>query len=223
MTDIKLKVNQKIELIDNHNTYKSNIQDVRDDCILIDMPVSGNKYYTMHSGSTIEYFITNENEIFKCQSTVLGNRKDGNVFLVILSNPKLVDRVQRREYFRLPISIALKYYILKDYESNYSLKAIFNTNIMNKLKETFSVDISGGGAKIITSEICPKGTKVLLYMELPEKVIAIASAIRSDLIEYDRNYKTALKFELLSEVDRDRIIRFVFSKHREQTKLLKKE
>jgi c-di-GMP-binding flagellar brake protein YcgR len=191
--------------------------------MLIDMPISGNKYYTMHTGSIIEYFITYESEILKCQSTVLGNRKDGNVFLVVISNPSIIDRVQRREYFRLPVSIIVKYYILKDYEANYSLKAVFNTNIMDKLKETFSVDISGGGAKIITNEKCPKGTKILLCLEIPEKVIAVASTIRCDLIEDDRNYRTALKFELLSEVDRDRIIRFVFSKHREQTILLKKE
>jgi hypothetical protein len=42
------KINEKIEIIEKGNVYKSTIQDIRGEKVFIDLPMSGSTYYMMH-------------------------------------------------------------------------------------------------------------------------------------------------------------------------------
>lgn len=73
--NIKLSINQKIEVIDEDMTYKSIVQDINDDSLLISYPMVQGKYYLTHAGNTIEYYVTTEKEVIKCKSIVLGKKR----------------------------------------------------------------------------------------------------------------------------------------------------
>lgn len=214
------KINQKIEIIDNNITYRADIQDVKKDYIMISMPVSENKYYTMHRGSIVEFYITGEKEIDKFKSEVLGKKIENNVQLAILTYPLFVEKIQRREYFRLPVALDAKLYMLpgdKVYKSIVDVPAGF----LNRLKDGIIIDISGGGLKAAVKEQMTKGHYAIVSINIPDKLTLICKIVWVEKDTKNRNYRVALRFEDISERDRDKVIKFIFEKMRNQNKILK--
>lgn len=217
---IKLNVNQNLEIIENEITYKSSIQDIKNEYILIGMPISGSRYMMIHIGSIIEYYITNEKEVFKCRSVVLGKTKEKSVQLAMLSFPEVIERVQRREYFRLPIVMDIKYFILPENKVYIDLADV-PIGYFKNLEKTVTVDISGGGVKIISKKGAKHNSFILLSIKVPDEINVLCKVVRCDYDEVHKNYKIALRYEKIDERLRDKIIKFIFDKLREQSKLFK--
>ncbi|GFR35583.1 flagellar brake protein [Thermobrachium celere] len=217
---INLRINQKIEILDDNITYKSIVQDITKDGILISYPTHNNRPLLIHAGSVIEYFVTTEKDIVKCKSIVLGKKRDENVNLLVLSLPEVKERVQRREYFRLPITMPIKYYALPNDKAYTSLQDI-PSGYFNRLMNTLTVDISGGGIKIITNEQLHVGNYVILSLNIPQEINLLCSVVHVEQSEDNKKFKTALKYEGIEEKIRDKIIQFIFNKLREQSKLLR--
>jgi c-di-GMP-binding flagellar brake protein YcgR len=220
MGEIRLSINEKLEILDNNSTYRSTIQDVKDGEFLIDMPYSGSKYYTMHVGSLIEFFICTEKDVVKCKSIVLGKSIENNVQLIILSNPQVVERVQRREFFRLPISMEARYYLLPENGRYLDLSDV-PSGYFKRMEKIYTVDISGGGIKIAAKQDGKHGQRAIIAISLPEEINILCSVIRSESYDNGKSYRIALSFENLDERLRDKVIRFIFNKLREQSKLLR--
>lgn len=217
MTDKIFKINQRIEIIDNNKTYKSTIQDIIKDTILIGIPISDNGVYPLHTGEKVEYFVINRNEIFKCTSIVLGRKLDNKVNLIILSFPENIKKVQRREYFRLPIIMDIKYCVLSK-GNTYSRIEDIPSGYFNKMADALTIDISGGGMKITTKEYLQKENQIVVSLNIPDEIKIIASIIWCENDITSKNYKAAIKFAAIDERTRDKIIKFIFEKSRNYIK-----
>jgi c-di-GMP-binding flagellar brake protein YcgR len=218
--NITFKINEKIEIIDNSITYKANIQDIKRDYVMISMPVSEDKYYIMHKGSTVEFYITGEREITKFKSDVLGKKVENSISLAILSTPVFIEKMQRREYFRLPVAMDAKLSILTGDRVYSNIKDV-PAEFFNKMKSCIIVDISGGGLKVAIKEQMQKGHYVIILMKIPDEIFLLCKIVWVEKDNLNRNYKVALRFEGISERERDRIIKFIFEKMRNQSKILK--
>lgn len=215
------KINQKIEIIDEKITYKADIQDVKRDYIMISMPVSDNKYFLMHRGSVIEFFVTGDKDIDKFKSEVLGKKVENNIQLAILSTPIFIEKIQRREYFRLPVVLDAKLYMLPKDTAYKSISEV-PEGYFKKMKEAIIIDISGGGLRAALKEQVIKGHYAIVTVNIPEELTVLCKIVWVEKDTKNRNYKVALSFEGINERDRDRVIRFIFEKMRNQSKLLKK-
>lgn len=215
------KINQKIEIIDGKTTYKADIQDVKKDYIMISMPVSENKYFLMHRGSVIEFIVTGDKDIDKFKSEVLGKKVENNIQLAILSTPVFVEKIQRREYFRLPVVLDAKLYMLPKDNAYNSISEV-PESYFKRLKEGIIIDISGGGLKAALKEQMIKGHQAIVSFNIPDELTVLCKIVWVEKDAKNRNYKVALSFIGINERDRDRVIRFIFEKMRNQSKLLKK-
>lgn len=214
------KINQKIEIMDNNITFKANIQDVKKDYIMISMPVSEDKYFIMHRESIIEFYITGEKEINKYKSEVIGKKVENNVQLAILTFPVFVEKIQRREYFRLPIVLDAKLHMLPGNKVYQSISDV-PTGFFNKMKDGLIVDISGGGLRAAVKEPMLKGHYAIVSINVPDELILLCKIVWVEKDAVNRNYRVALCFEGISERDRDKVIKFIFEKMRNQSKMLK--
>lgn len=213
------KINQKIEIIDNNISYKANIQDVKSDHIIISMPVSEDKYYIMHKGSIVQFYRTGEKEIEKFKSEVLGKKVENNIQLAVLTFPVFVERIQRREYFRLPVVLEAKLYMLTGNKIYTSITDV-PSGFLNRMKDGIIIDISGGGLKAAVKEPMTKGRYAVVSIDIPDNLILLCKIVWVERDTKNRNYKVALRFEGINERDRDKIIKFIFEKMRNQNKIL---
>ncbi|WP_027307521.1 flagellar brake protein [Caloramator sp. ALD01] len=217
---INLKINQNIEIIDDEVTYKSIVQDINKDGMCISYPIHHNKPLLIHSGSVIEFYVTTERDIVKCKSVVLGKKREENINLLVLSLPEVIERVQRREYFRLPITMPIRYYGLPKDRIYTSLRDV-PSGYFSRLINSVSLDISGGGIKIVSNEIHNPGEYVIISINIPQEINILCSVVRIENTEEKNKFKLALKYEGIEEKTRDKIIQFIFNKLREQSKLLR--
>ncbi|SEF47734.1 c-di-GMP-binding flagellar brake protein YcgR, contains PilZNR and PilZ domains [Caloramator fervidus] len=217
--NIELKIGQKIDVMQDGIAYVSKIQDINENFLLIDVPTAGNRYFITYPGRVIEFYVPNEKDVTKCRSIVLGKKRENNIEMLIISLPDIVERVQRREYFRLPISMEVSYVTLPPGKKFLNLKDVPSL-YFEQLNKALTLDISGGGIKILAKEKAQVGSNVLLILNIPEEVILLTTVVRVEEAE-NKFFRLALKYENIDEKTRDIIIRFIFNKMREQIKLLK--
>lgn len=216
---MNFNINDKVEIIDNEKTYISMIQDIDRDTLLIGVPVFELRSYPICIGDDLEYYVVSHGDVYRCKSAILGRKTENNVQMVILNNPEVCVKIQRREYFRLNILMDVKYYPLPN--RTYSSIKDVSRGYFNKMKSSTALDISGGGIRIICYENIPKGSFVLVSFSIPEEIAVLCNVVWCQQDYTDKKYRLALKYAHIDERERDKIIKFIFRKTREQSKLIR--
>lgn len=213
MADVKIKmfINQKIEVINHNKKYNCRIQDIKENHFLIDAP-----FLLLHDYD-LEFIISSDDEVFVCNSKIIGHKKENDINLSIVSMPYSVIKIQRREYYRLTIAKPIKYSLLPFRKSYKSIDDI-PIEVFSKLKTSVTIDISGGGVKIITDENIAADRYVILEIDIGEIVDLLAVSIRCEKDENSKKYRVSLKYVKLDNKTRDKIIKYIFMKSRELIK-----
>lgn len=209
MSEHKLKVNQNFELVVKKGPFKGNylskIADIGDKYIKVTMPFVRGEIVPLRMGLDLEMYFTGEMAAYS-YSTKTIDREFEQVPILILSYPQKKKRIQRREYFRLEVKEEMSYRLL-----NSDLEPI------SDMKQATTIDISGGGVKLVSKENIPNGTLLEIYLkittlentpiisrvvnifDLPEgtavgvKFIEIANHVREDIISWLFDYQRELR------------------------------
>ncbi|MDK2985150.1 MAG: hypothetical protein PWQ96_792 [Clostridia bacterium] len=209
-----LKVNSKIEIMsqDDDTIYKSLIQDIFDDSFLIGVPVYKRHKLNLHKGDIVNVTAFSGSSCFNFFSEVLGKREENGLSLYILKKPHKYKKIERRDFVRVEVALEVKYEIISDRK---------NWEKVKPSQKAFSIDLSGGGVQLILPEDLPPHS--LLVLEIPIDIDCtditmklLGQVVRSEeekIADISR-FKTGIKFEDISERERDIIIRFVFSQMR---------
>ena len=207
MATLKLEVNSKINIIWNKEPYKSVIQDINEENILIDIPVYQGSYLTLREGEEIDLsYLKNDNHCYGFSCTVLGRKIENNIPVYILSNPFNVKKIQRRNFVRVPTIEYILY-------NNRSKDTVW--------KKALIKDISGGGLKMQIDEFVELKDKLLIniYNE-DEKLQVKGEIVRITEDKENKNYICGINFVDIDERMRDRIITKVFYLIRRQREVM---
>ncbi|OVE69025.1 hypothetical protein CCS79_08855 [Clostridium diolis] len=137
------------------------------------------------------FFIVFEEEAYWCNSRVIGCKSDDYSQLMILEEPKVINRIERRKSPRIRAILDVEYFFLPD--KIEELDKVTQGHQRMK-KKTFTVDISAGGLALITYEKIESGKLLFLSFKIKENISSVCSVVRSESNEGDTNFKTALKF-----------------------------
>lgn len=130
-----------------------------------------------------------------------------------LINVSTFQKIQRRNYVRMPVQIDVEFALV-----NYNVKG-----------EGILLDISGGGALLITPQILPLGTELFLNFNLddankePLKIkgkIAREAKISTLQNKYSMPYSYGVLFLDLTVAEQDSIIGYILKKMREKKSFL---
>lgn len=219
--DNVLQIGEKIEVRyrgDRANSKKeisySMVQDVKSgDEIVISLPMLKGMTILLELGQEVEIIYYRDDGCFIFAAKVVEQFSVASASLIRLKKISSVKRLQRRNYFRLKVTLPIYIRELKedpDQDPGPWLKA-------------YTLNLSGGGARISSNEKLDKGALLECRLELnEEEVILNGKVVRSQLVEDDPivRYEIGLSFIDIAESDRDSIIKFIFQ---EQRKLRKKD
>ena len=215
---LPLNISQKIQIRrkDAKEWFNSSVQDIRDGhYININMPFIKERPLVLRRNEKVVVRFFSEQSSFNFSTKVIGEVSD-NIKLYRLDYPQEIIRVQQRNHVRLPIILDIKYTLPEENKDNKK-KIIF--------RKTTTVDLSGGGMKLLTREKIEPGTKILLVFSLPLKnrpeLIEINSLVaRCIKVEPDREvYHIGIKFKDINLNQEDKIVRFIFEKMAQQKRL----
>jgi c-di-GMP-binding flagellar brake protein YcgR len=122
-----------------------------------------------------------------------------------------LSRNQHRQYMRLDVNLALKYRLLTRVNEDEKPS--------NEVFSAHTADISGGGVCLIAKEPLRVGDTILLSLYIPGCAIGdVKSKILKVIAAEGRmgtNYRHLVQFISIEPQQREKIVKYIFDKHRE--------
>ncbi|WP_025028860.1 flagellar brake protein [Caldalkalibacillus mannanilyticus] len=209
-----LYMHQRLITQEDSPIFKARIADLSEEYILIEMPMAEgtSKYGFFLEGSEFDvWFYAKDGSKYQFVSTVLGRKKDPMpVTLLTHPNPDSILRSQRREFIRVPCFEDLAVHPVNREEFPPFLAKV--------------LDVSGGGLafQLFEKPTLKEGDHFKWWLSLPLKTGNILHPSGTGrlirIIEPHENgypYKCSVQFKELTEVERQKIMRFCFEKQLE--------
>jgi len=204
-----LKVNQSIEVEIRKGvysgTYTSKIEEINEDNIKILTPFKKGEIIPVHIGTNLNIFFTGKDAAYTFHSQVIDRLKE-NVRLLVITPPEDINRIQRRDFFRLNVKKDAKYR-----KVNRQLEP------EEEYLETSTIDISAGGVRLALESELTKGDLIEITIAIPALDEEIIGEIKQ--IYSLKNGKAAgIEFKGISQHTRDSIMSWLFDYQRKLRK-----
>lgn len=204
MENIRLSINDRVEIQRGNITYKSKVQSMTENEIFIDSPLYKDNYLILQNGeiaSIITYI--KQSGVYKLDCKVLEKFIEGNVRGYKLSKPHEIKKIQRRNFVRVKITRIIK--CLK--EDNFF--------------DALLLDLSGGGMLLKSAKNLKVSDEIVALIKNGNKEVRVKGKVVR--IEDSTNAKydiIGVEFVDLKNSDREAIIQIVFEIMRKQMELI---
>lgn len=221
MGEINFKINRKIEIIfHDRGIGISLIQEIDEDGIYITIPLIKHQRQLLTIGERVEVVYCYDNELFGFTAKVI-DKKVENIPLYKIEIPEKFDRVQRRNFVRVPTNFEIQYGksdLLSEKDCARIKLEQLEREYKDQLGNGFSMDLSGGGIKLSIKEPLKENETVLVLLKHPSLDIVVkGKVVRCSPFISEKYvlYHVGIKFKEMSDALREKIIRFVFMRMRE--------
>ncbi|MGP1599210.1 flagellar brake protein [Peptoanaerobacter stomatis] len=211
MTSNYPKIWQNVKLVKTKITgemeeYASKIVGIEEnDIFLLETPIKQTQLVLLINGSVLNMIYMHENlGMYSVDLEVVEKiRDDNNIPLVRAKKVSDIRKIQRRNFFRLLTSMDI------------AVRKINGVVVEN----TKTVDISGGGIRLLSKQDFEINDIVRLDFQLESKEFSVdAKVVKIDYTDVRGTKEVSLQFIDILEKDRNEIIRFIFDKQREGIK-----
>lgn len=187
----QLEINKKILLVNDKNFFEGTIIKLYENYMGVQIPTDQANFKIINKNQSIEFLLVYDEEAYRCRSKVLGCISEDRSQLVLLEQPEIINKIERRQNKRVQTFMDIEYFLMPE---DIQLTDDIPPTIFGQMKKTVSVDVSDSGVALITYEIIREGRIVVVSFELEKKMTIICRVVRSEINDKGENYKTALKF-----------------------------
>ena len=217
MEHIKIKVNGRVEVLWKDEQYKTIISDVTEEYIAISIPTRNGASLPLNTNDEFEVLYYDNKNIYKFDGTVIERRIEKNIPLILISYPKRMQLIQRRNFVRVSASVSVEYIKINQ---NTNLKNIESMLDLHKGKKAIIKNVSGGGMEMkMTEEILP-GELIIADIYLEKAKIRVKAQVVRNYKDDIGNDSYGFAFVELDERIREKIIRAIFKIMRKQMWIL---
>lgn len=217
-------------LSDNSTSYKSSFSDKLTDSMWeITMPVDSGRVVLFQLGTQFDFIIYTKNKtILKSSAIVRQRYRKENMYFLAIELINNLEKIQRRQFFRLPCTIDMDFYEVR-YDDKAESELEFckkmyknhaiNSKNMNTVKSVI-LDISGGGIRFSLSTPLEEGTYFMAQFSLAleectQQFNIVCKVINcTQSLDYADRYFARSKFIFDRMTEREKIVRFVFEEER---------
>jgi c-di-GMP-binding flagellar brake protein YcgR len=219
--DVKaIKENDIVKFINPNKTMiDGQIKKVSNDFLGITINIRQSTYIELKKDQFIELILVYGHEAIRCSSIILGSKQSGIEQVILISIPKLILRIQRREFQRVAVVMDIEYSPLPDVAEDYKNLSSIERRYFRSFRRAHTIDISAGGVQIAIprNEIDSKFALISLLVR-DEKVIILGRKIRTDHMHDSKHNKVAFTYDDVTEKHRQLIFDFVSEKCKEINK-----
>lgn len=217
-------------LSDNSTSYKSSFSDkLTDGMWEITMPVDSGRMVLFQLGLQFDFIIYTQNKTILKSSAVVSQRyRKENMYFLAIKLTNDLEKIQRRQFFRLPCTIDMSFYEVgcddkAESESEFCKKMYKNHAINSKNMHTVKsviLDISGGGIRFSVSTPLEEGAYFMAQFSLAleegtQQFNIVCKVIScSQALDNTDRYFARSKFIFDRMKEREKIVRFVFEEER---------
>ena len=201
----ELKIGDKLSLEiieeffnkDTNNMLSTQLMDIDDKFLYIAPPSYKGKKYSLSKSQKINLFFYRKEGVYQFEAQVVG-KIDTNIITFALKPTGNIVKIQRRNYYRLPVAVPV---ILRKQSNSEGIQY-----------ERISKDLSGGGVKLICKYEIDMSEKVVVDIQIEEnQVVTLYGDIVRVINDSENNtYELGVEFKSTNEPGVDRIFAFIF-------------
>ena len=163
--------------------------------------------------------------LYECIGVVSKRKKEEGLYKLEVKLVSELKKIQRREHYRLNISVPIEYYVWPFYEAGSDdRKAVIDSfNFpMPDWNEGMTIDISGGGIKFVSDRHLKKNEKVVVVLRAEETVLQRSYKFLCNIIECYKLPEPAVgfgnraQFIGLNEDEQEELVKFIFDEERKR-------
>ena len=177
--------------------------------ILVHAPVSRGRLVDLPKGVRYSLRLLTDNAIFKYNAAMLGYTDVDGFDVVKFHIIDGGEKVQRREAFRFNCALPVTYSI------------IFSSGEQSDWEEGLVRDLSAGGVKMYSQKKLQLQDLLNISLQLGEDLVVAFGDVRTKR-ELGKDskfaYQYGVRFAMMPESDKERIIRYMYKEQREQLK-----
>jgi c-di-GMP-binding flagellar brake protein YcgR len=206
--------------------YNTKVYDLKDDDhIEILMPLEHTKLVLLPVGYEYDVCFFSKGGIYRTTLRVTDRQKDEGMYILIAELTSNLHKFQRREYYRFNCLVDVETRLLSDDETKSVEGGKPEIDYAAPMIDGVIVDISGGGARFLTTAPLIEGRKIILkfklsIMDVDRPFLLLANILYSKKIENrPGHFENRVKYEYISNSTREEIIRYIFDEERKNRKM----
>ncbi|MDF2540098.1 MAG: hypothetical protein K0S76_3119 [Herbinix sp.] len=226
--------------VHNARTFVSQLIDFVDfDVINIAAPIVHSKALILPAGENFNLCFYSAKGLYQCKSVVLSNHKENNTIVSMVRITTNLEKVQRRQYFRLECIHDIEYRVITKEEEILERKLktedFRNTDERAECRKRLNqfdkewlraaiTDISGGGARFNSALQHSQGDKVRIKFVFLSGNETKRLLLGADIISSNRilnrtdAYENRVEFKDIMQKDREDLIKYIFEQERKRRK-----
>ncbi len=201
-------------------TYRSQLYDiVSEDQIKIAMPMEQTKVVLLPVDGEYSLCFYTASGLYQCLARVVDRYKSDNIFVLLMELTTDLQKYQRREYYRLNTVLDMKCRQISESENGgYSQVEFIDTDLT--FDNGTMVDISGGGARFVSTAKYAKGSLIRFVFSLfvngrMTEYNLVGKVLLSEPVENrDKLFEHRIQFVNMVNEDRESIIKYIFEEER---------
>ena len=184
--------------------------------VLVSMPIQEGNIIPLSVGQEFSATFYSKTGLLQCQVMIISRFKKDTLFLMEIEQMTPLQKIQRREYFRLDCNMPVEYRVVTDQERKLIDEGIAYNIDEVQWKNGVILDLSGGGIRFVSPYQEEKDGFIQLRFDISagdniEVVYAYASVLRSERNQNNAAiYDNHLMFWKMDKGMREKIIRFIF-------------
>lgn len=200
---------QELEFINSEKKlFKGSVLTIIKNYIAVNISILEENYTQLLIDQKVEFLAVFGRTALRCSAIVRDSRFENGNNLIILDAPKIIKKIERREYERAYVNIDVDYNFLPPDFIHNSLKSV-PYYYLKKMKQSKTIDISGSGIYLKMPESAPIGTFCAVSFYISNKITALCSVVRIDRGLDVNSHNIAFKIEDIEEPSRIEIVNFV--------------
>lgn len=190
--------------------------------LFVAMPYREGKLVPLTVGQQFHATFYTKSGLLRCKVEIMGRYKKGTLYLMEIAAKSVLQKVQRREYFRFECRTQIEYRVLgAEEKAIIESENVYDTDEWQiPWKNGIMLDISGGGIRLVSGAQEERDTLVQVRIDISigeetDILYAFAKVLRSERSENNAAiFDVRLKFWRMDQGTRERIIRFIFEEQR---------
>ncbi len=235
----QLQVDAQLQILHeaDQEYYMTRVKEVSRDTFAVYEPESGGKILDMPQFSSWQFCLLRDDAVYFFTSRIVGIDREGSEKYYLIRKPDSVHRQQRRGHVRVPCHHNIVYWPWEDALAAGQPSPVVATRttelwddsvwmqdyqktLEEKVsgKNAFTLDMSGGGLRMVTLEPLERHDRILLKIALDQKNPSQAMLLEARVVRVVplniggwRRYRVGISFIDLPEKVQERIISYLFT------------
>lgn len=194
----------------------------------IAMPMDGSKMVLLEIGDIYEMCFYTSKGLYRCKGKITNRFKDKKIYMIEIEFLTFLKKYQRRDYYRLDVTIPIQFRIIEATEKLYNKKLENNDFVSQDEKEQFEreinklkkysngkiVDISGGGLRFSSLVEIKKEDllEIIFRFSYNDKMVSaklnVIEVLNIRTPEY--GYEIRGSYFNMEKKDREEIVKFIY-------------